>query len=120
MIYGQLAILLLLSGCCGVMRRYQGSADHTWPWKRVPYRMLVWLAPTSALAFVGIWMGVSWPLACAAASLPVIWSSLKGDYNSFAIWALMRRRTTYKFAEGLQGGLGGLIAAGIIIFLALA
>lgn len=111
-----LGLLLLLSGLCGVLRRYQGSADTTWSWKRMPWRMSLWVPLGLTIAAVGFFlMGVPWFIALAAGALPGLWAWMPGAYNSFLVWGALGRRTTYKFAEGLQGGLGGIIASVILV-----
>ena len=112
-------ILALLSGACGVARRYQGSSSETWPVKRMPWRMLI-MWPALAVAFmgVGIWLGLTWWLAFGIGTLPGLWAWTPGDINRFGLQKILPRwmwGPDGKIAEGISGGLGGIVAGGLIL-----
>jgi len=103
-----LAVLWL--ACCALARRYQGAAKETVPLKRMPWRMVLFWVPATGLGVALAWFaGVPW-WVWPATAIPGLWSWMPGAYNSFAVWGLMGRKTTYKFAEALQGAIGGALA----------
>lgn len=105
--------LILWCAACGFARRWQGVAKETWPIKRT-YRMAVlWLPLAAVFAALAWWQGSpawTWPLGL----LPGAWSWMPGKYNSFLVWNLTGRKINTVWAEGIQGGLGGLIAGGLL------
>ena len=109
-------ILLAMSAACGTARRWQGVSKETWDLKRTFRMMALWPAVAVGFMVAGTLGHLEWWVGLAYGTLPGLWSWMPGKYNShFFHQVIFRERVPYIWAEGVQGGVGGLVASGLIL-----